>query len=239
MFDKVMASVRIGAAEVDTLLDKESVEPGETLPVRVVVEGGEVDQEIDEIDLELKAKRDVDDVTNNYEIRSWEVARDFVIQEDEERVFDAELQIHRETPVTTVQARRQKSRVWIDTDLDIEKAIDADDTDYLDVEPTGPMRAMLDAVSGAGHELYEVSVDNDRIRAGDARAQLPIDQEFVFKPTGSASYKEIEIHFLPRETATHVLVEFDYRVGSEEFEVLTIDHADYSVEGLQREFERL
>ncbi|PSP93279.1 hypothetical protein BRC91_10335 [Halobacteriales archaeon QS_4_62_28] len=48
-----MASVRIGAAAVDTRLDQGTVRPGETLSTQVVVEGGEVAQDIKGIELEL------------------------------------------------------------------------------------------------------------------------------------------------------------------------------------------
>lgn len=239
MFDNVLASVRIGAAEVDTLLDRETVRPGETLSTQVVVDGGNVDQDIEKIELELKTKRERGDATETYEISREVVTGSFTIEEGEQQVFEADLPIHRETPVTTLGARRNEAKVWIDTDLEIDRAIDADDTDYLDVAPTEPMTAMLDAVERAGHELSEVTIDDDRIGAGSERADLPLDQEIVFRPTGSRDYKELEIHFLPRETTTHVLVEFDYTMRAEQFEAIEIDHADYSVQSLERAFERL
>lgn len=238
MFDNVLASIRIGAAEVDTLLDRETVRPGETLSTQVVVEGGNVDQDINAIELELKTKREYGDSRETYEITSTHVTGSFTIEEGERRTFEAELPIPRETPVTTMDARRDRAKVWIDTDLEIDRAIDADDTDYLDVAPTEPMAAMLDAVAEAGHSLYEVTVDNDRIGVGNERAELPLDQEFVFRPDGDRDYKELEVHFLPREGVTHVLLEFDYRFSSEEFESIEIDHEDYGVESLRQEFER-
>ena len=62
MFDNVLASVRIGAAEVDTLLETDTVQPGDTLPVQVVVEGGKVDQDIEAIELELETRRYLDEI---------------------------------------------------------------------------------------------------------------------------------------------------------------------------------
>lgn len=239
MFDKVLASVRIGAAEVDTRLNQDAVQPGETLSTQVVVDGGEVDQDIEGIELELKTKRKNGDVKQTYELASERVIDSFTIEENEQRVFETDLYVPRETPVTTVDPKRGRSpKVWIDTDLEIDRAIDADDTDYLAVEPTAPVQAMLDAVGNAGNRLKEVTVDNDRISVGDVSANHPVDQEFVFTPQ-SADYKEVEIHFLPRDSMTHVLVEFDYRLQSEQFHSIRIEHGDYTVEGLQAEFERL
>jgi sporulation-control protein len=239
MFDDVLASVRIGAAKVDTIPETSTVQPGETLPVRVEVDGGNVDQDIEAIELELTTRRKVNDARQTYEISSQRVTGPFTIEEGDQETFEAEIPIHRETPVTTMDVRRNKAEVWIDTDLEIDRAIDGDDTDYLDIEPTGPMAAMLEAVEQAGHDLKEVSVDNDRIGVGNERADLPVDQEFVFKPTSGRDYKELEIHFVPRDAETHVLVEFDYRMKSEQFESVRIDHADYDVDSLRQTFERV
>lgn len=239
MFDKVLASVRIGAATVDTRLDRETIQPGDTLSTQVVVDGGDVDQDIEGIELELKTKRKNGDVNETYELTSERVTGPFTVEEGGRRVFEADLHIPHETPVTTVDPTRGRSpKVWIDTDLEIDRAIDADDTDYLAVEPTDPVRAMLEAVKNAGNRLREVTVDNDPISVGDASANYPVDQEFVFKPE-NAEYRETEIHFLPRDAVTHVLVEFDYRMQTEQFDSVRIDHDGYTVEGLREEFERL
>lgn len=238
MFDNVLASIRIGAAEVDTLLERDTVRPGETLETQVVVDGGKVDQDIQAIELELETEREVGDSRQTYEISSKHVTGPFTIEEGDRKVFEATILIHRETPVTTLDARYNHAKVWIDTDLEIERAIDADDTDYLNVAPTEPMEAMLDAVSQAGHSLYEVSVDNDRISVGNATADLPLDQEFVFRPQGDRDYTELEVHFLPRDSVTHVLLEFDYRLKSERFESIEIDHDSHSVDELRDAFER-
>jgi sporulation-control protein len=238
MFDNVLASVRIGAAEVDTLLETDTVRPGDTLPVQVVVEGGKVDQDIETIELELETRRYLDEGRDSYELSSHHITGAFTVEAGDRKVFESEIPIHPETPVTTLNAKKNRAEVWIDTDLEIDRAIDADDTDYLNVAPTEPVAAMLEAIEQAGHRLHEVAVDNDRIATNDAQAQQPVDQEIVFKPTGDRSYKELEVHFVPREDVTHVLLEFDYRIRSEEFESMQVYHDDYSVEELRRAFER-
>ncbi|MDS0258159.1 sporulation protein [Haloarcula sp. S1CR25-12] len=238
MFDNVLASVRIGAAEVDTLLETDTVRPGETLPVRVVVDGGKVDQDIEAIELELETRRERDEATDEYDISTHRVTGPFTIEAGEREVFESEIPIHHETPVTTLDAKTNRAKVWIDTDLEIDRAIDADDTDYLQVAPTEPMAAMLEAVERAGHRLSKVTVDTDTIATKDAQAQLPVDQEIEFKPTGSRSYSELELHFIPREEVTHVLLEFDHSIGSENFESMQVYHDDYSVDELRRAFER-
>ena len=53
MFKKLLASVGIGAAQVDTQLDQELLMPGQFFRADVVVTGGEVAQEISRLKIGL------------------------------------------------------------------------------------------------------------------------------------------------------------------------------------------
>ncbi|MGL4996353.1 MAG: sporulation protein, partial [Deefgea sp.] len=53
MFKKLFASVGVGGATVDTVLDNASVYPGSTLTGYVLIRGGSVDQAIEYVDLQL------------------------------------------------------------------------------------------------------------------------------------------------------------------------------------------
>ena len=48
-FKKVLSSVGIGAAKVDTILLNESCEPGGELEATVMIQGGDIEQQIDSI----------------------------------------------------------------------------------------------------------------------------------------------------------------------------------------------
>jgi sporulation-control protein len=63
MFKKLLSSIGIGAAKVDTKLSKSRYAPGEMLEGIVEVHGGNVEQQIDEIYLALMSTyiREVDD----------------------------------------------------------------------------------------------------------------------------------------------------------------------------------
>ena len=52
-FNKVLASVGIGAATVDTKLESEQVVPGEDVQGIVEIQGGKVEQQINEIYLSI------------------------------------------------------------------------------------------------------------------------------------------------------------------------------------------
>ena len=58
-FKKLLASVGIGQAKVDTILFDEVVEPGGILTGEIQIQGGQVDQEIDKIDLCLRTRAKV------------------------------------------------------------------------------------------------------------------------------------------------------------------------------------
>ena len=53
LFNKVLASVGIGAATVDTKLERDQVDPGEELKGVVEIRGGNTEQRIDDIYLTI------------------------------------------------------------------------------------------------------------------------------------------------------------------------------------------
>ena len=56
VFNKVLASVGIGAATVDTKLESEQVVPGEEIKGIVEIQGGNVEQQINEIYLSINTQ---------------------------------------------------------------------------------------------------------------------------------------------------------------------------------------
>lgn len=51
---KVLASIGIGNATVDTVLPSTTVTPGESVDAEVRIEGGDAEQAVDRIELELE-----------------------------------------------------------------------------------------------------------------------------------------------------------------------------------------
>lgn len=240
MLDKLLASVRIGGATVDTRLATTRLQPGEKFEAEIVVEGGEAEQEIDEFELQLMAelREEVNEPGRNKMIDSWEIDKEFTIHEGEQKVIPMEGRIHPETPVTEINVDPVLTKVWIATGMDIEKGIDAKDKDYLQIEPTPAMKAMLKAVEQSGFRLHKVTTDPDRIRTDEITSDLAFDQEFEFKPTSGDVYiEEVEIHFVPRDDKTHVLLEFDKHSGSENFHSMSIDNDDFDVDDLAERFQ--
>jgi sporulation-control protein len=241
MFNNLLASVRIGAAEVDTLLDQEELSPGDEFSAQIVVRGGKVDQTIEGLELRLitEMREKAHESGTNNVIDQWPLNEEFTIGAGEEKVIPFESRLHPETPVTAIDAPRQLTKVWIATGLAIDAGIDAKDKDYLTVVPTQPMMAMLQAVERCGLTLRKVSVDNDYITIDNETSALGCDQEFEFRPTATSrhGFSESEIHFVPRSDHTKVLLEFD-KPNGEVFRSMTIHHDNYSIEALAEEYRR-
>ncbi|MCL6615609.1 MAG: sporulation protein, partial [Anoxybacillus ayderensis] len=79
LFNKVLASIGIGAAKVDTKLHESHLLLGESVTGVVEVTGGNIDQQIDDIYLSLCATytKEVDDrkVTKQAIIEKWKIAQ--------------------------------------------------------------------------------------------------------------------------------------------------------------------
>ena len=77
MFKKILASVGIGAAKVDTVLETEHLQPGQKFNAVIVIKGGDVEQEIAGLDLALmtrvKVQSDDGDYFTNHIIEKWRI----------------------------------------------------------------------------------------------------------------------------------------------------------------------
>jgi len=246
MFKNLLASVRIGAATVDTRLEGEEFRPGEAFSAQVVVQGGEVDQTIEGLELGLVAEHraDHDELHDSDVIETWEVAEEFTIGAGEEKIIPFEGRLHPETPVTEAEGADNWTDVWMQTGLAIDHAVDAGDRDVMRIYPTEAMEAVLAAVRGAGYHLYNVTSRPDSKTIGGEESELALDQRFVFKPDegNEEPFIEIDVHFLQRpEGHTNVLLGFEFEDHSERFRNLCVEHdgldADQVAERVRAEFE--
>ncbi|OMP65683.1 sporulation protein [Domibacillus epiphyticus] len=195
LFHKVLASIGIGNAKVDTKLEKASYTAGEIMSGVVEVTGGTVEQQIDSIYLSVMTTytREMDDkkVTDQTAVFKRKLNEPFTIGADEKREFQFDLELPHETPVTL-----GKTRIWVETGLDIKQAVDPGDTDYIEVRATPIAEAVLNTVRSLGFRLREVECQQaSRL----VRGKYPFVQEFEFVPV-SGSYKgkldELEVTFL-------------------------------------------
>ncbi|CAM3547647.1 sporulation protein [Marinicrinis lubricantis] len=208
--NKLLASVGIGNATVDTRIHRDKLVPGENVEGVVHIRGGNVEQNIDGIYLKLYTTyiREMNDnkITASAEIGRYQLTQSFVIQANEVKEIPFSFQLPYDTPITV-----GRTRVWVQTGLDIKSAVDPSDLDYIDVEPAPVVKALLQSISELGFRLRNADCEEAK---GRYRNRLPFIQEFEFLPT-SGSFRqrldELEVVFLPDAQGAKVVLEVDRR----------------------------
>jgi sporulation-control protein len=195
-FNKVLASVGIGSAKVDTKLDSDTVVPGGEIRGVVEIQGGNVEQRIDDIYLTLNTTYIKESDDNKYtvpaQIDRFRLTESFVLMANERKVIPFSFILAPDTPLTI-----GRTKVWIATGLDIKNAVDSTDKDYLRVVPNQIMDSVLQAINGLGFRLREADCEQAPHRL---RRRLPFIQEFEFVPVSGpfrGRLDEVEITFFP------------------------------------------
>ncbi|MGL6041675.1 MAG: sporulation protein [Deefgea sp.] len=245
MFKKLFASVGVGGATVDTVLDNASVYPGSTLTGYVLIRGGSVDQAIEYVDLQLmtEAEQKIGDseVRVAHPIAQYRVANALNATAGLERRLPFSLTLPLETPVNNAQALATagygyapnvKAAVWIHTDLAIALAIDAKDRDYLDVHPLPQMQRLITAMGNLGFAHASSDVEIGTARINQIASSIGCYQEFEFRPMqrGFSRIEEVEITCVNRADGVHVLIEADRRFSRDSYYSLHMDQQWQSVD---------
>ncbi|MGB1238265.1 MAG: sporulation protein [Pseudomonadales bacterium] len=215
-FKKVLSSVGIGSATVDAVLHNSQVTPGELLSGTVEVKGGSTEQQINHIELHLccnyfseESYTDDDDnehtrvIEHTATIAHARVSEGFKLQSEEALSFDFEFQLPSFTPLSL-----GKSQVWLETDLDIDYALDKSDRDVVHVVPNEAQAAVLDAMTQLGFGLVEVECEQSRQLGGE------FVQEFEFKAQGGdfrGRVDEVEMLLVNADHQLEILLEVDRR----------------------------
>lgn len=210
-FNKVFASIGIGAATVDTKLEKSSYEAGETVNGVVEITGGSTEQSIDAIYLTLFATyiRESDDkkFTDYAPIQKVQISNPFTVLEQEKKEFPFTFVLPFETPITY-----GNTRVWVATGVDIKNAVDPKDKDYIEIVPNSLTNSILTAVQDLGFRIREVECEEAPRRY---RGRYPFIQEFEFVPVNGPYQRkldELEVMFLNQtEDQVELLLEVDRR----------------------------
>ena len=228
MFKKILASVGIGGAKVDTLLHTEILCPGEKFSATIVVKGGDTEQEISGLDLALltrvKVERDDTEMVVNKKLVYWHIADRFVINPGETREIPFEGQLPLETPITNNGARNNQTRVWLSTGLNIDMALDASDKDPISVIATSTQNKVLQAMDACGYSLMKADVEEGAVRAQHFQSSLGCYQELEFRPNKFALFglNEVEVTFVTTPDQTHILLELDRNFGGDTYRSLSL-----------------
>ncbi|MFJ5964002.1 sporulation protein [Bacillus sp. NPDC093026] len=208
MFLKRMAAkIGIGAAKIDTVLEKAVYQPGDTVKGTVTIKGGNIDQETKFVKIKVVQRYDIeqddDQVTKYTNIVVHHVTDAFTIKANETYNFPFAFHLPLDTPVTM-----GKTTTELVTDLDLQGAIDKADYDPIQVTVHPWISQILKAIDILGFDLIEVDCKDAR----NLKRRLPFIQEFEFVPVTGPFYgllDELEVMFFINEKGVEMHVEID------------------------------
>ncbi|RUL57096.1 MULTISPECIES: sporulation protein [Lysinibacillus] len=208
-FNKMLASIGIGAAKVDTKLEKSSYTAGEQIRGEVEIYGGNVEQQIDAIYLTLYTTyiKEIDDnkITAKAPIEKYKVSEPFTIGVNETKIIPFSFTIPVEVPITV-----GRTQVWVATELDIRSGVDSQDKDYIEIRPSKIAAKIFDEISALGFRLRQAECEQASYKY---RRNYPFIQEFEFVPVGGAfrgRLDELEIMFMSQsESSAEIIMQID------------------------------
>lgn len=229
-FDKMLSKVGIGAAKVDTILNSSLTKPGGLISGVVHVKGGNVDQDISDIDVSLMVDVKVEtDESYYYEpnlIYKHRVTSSFKIHIGENRQFPFEFNVPLEVPITVLGPYKLSNiKLYVKTDLDIENALDKADKDYLEIEPLPTMVNFLNAIINLGFAFHKADVEKGRLPGSNYHFFQEI--EFYGSRSRFPKIKELEVTFLANPNEVNVILEMDKKGlfgSSDKYRVMSIPY---------------
>lgn len=218
LFKKILSSVGIGSATVDLIVENPQISPGQLLQGVVQVIGGESEQHINKIELKLCCNYFVEEtftqtdddgestqhtriVEHTATLASLKLTDSFDVGARQTLSFDVAFAIPTNTPLSL-----GRCEVWVDTDLDIDFAIDKADRDFLTIAATPRQQAVLTAMADLGFNLVEVECEHSKLLGCN------FVQEFEFVPQRGyflERVSEVEMLMLPGTHQLKLLIEID------------------------------
>lgn len=220
-FKKMLSSVGIGSAKVDTILQEEHFVPGQVMAAVVKVTGGSTEQEIDGLYFAINATYETtqevevegedgeketheETVSRTVMLAESNISEAFVVGPGEEKEIPVSLGLPFHTPLSLGAVS-----VWVRTGLDIKRAIDPGDRDEIKVAAGDAVGALFHALDALGFDLSEAECE-DAPRGFPGN--LPMVQEFEFKPVSGpfrGRLDELEAVCLPKPGGMELFLEMD------------------------------
>ncbi|GLT16461.1 sporulation-control protein [Vibrio zhanjiangensis] len=213
MFGQLKASLGIGAAQVDTVLDSVSYIQGDTLQGSVNIQGGDVAQQVDAINLklctEVKIEGDSGTRYQPFVLGTLEAVQPFTIEAGAIKQVPFQFKLDPETPITALKARKNQCHVWLETSLDIDFAIDPKDRDFVEIKPLPVVAKLISAIESSGFTMTKADVEKGYLNGGSFSSKSGCYQEIEFINNSLLNKKEIELSFILDADTVHCLAEVD------------------------------
>lgn len=165
MFKTLLASLGVGAAKVDLVLDQNQITMGEKVTGQVRLTGGEVKQTIQGLSVDFRLWSVIGEGFQVKEKVCTISATDetFELQPGEERTYPFSFICPEYLPYSytpkrdvwgnPVNHRGTNTKFYFETNLDIHRGKDAEDRDYIDVFPKGLVKNFLEGCWMLGFHL--------------------------------------------------------------------------------------
>lgn len=171
---KPLASLGIGGATVDTCIAGEQFHPGEIVKGEVYIQGGQSEQQIDDIYLYLIVDVSKNGKKTTHTMKQYLLSQSFVIKKEESIKLPFQIKLPMETPMST-----GSFPVCLKTGLDIKRALDPTDMDYIEVFPAPLVQKILKRIEDSEFILYRIHNEYD-----SEQKPYSFFQMFQFRPTG-------------------------------------------------------
>lgn len=246
MLKKLLASIGIGKATVDTILLTDTLRAGEAFDIEVVIQGGDVDQEIQGLGFAVmaSAKAETHDGEHEYNksvvLQEWWQDLDLTVKAGEKLSKNITLNLHPEAPASELFGQ-SIAKIWLQTGIDIKNGVDGSDKDPLVILPSLTQLAVLDFISQKDYRLFKSDIEVGRVQAPGVVSHLPCYQEYEFKPQGRSFFgvQEIEVTFVDNGRETGVLLEVDRAFKGDGYRSVSIPNNCQTAAEVQPYLERL
>jgi len=142
-----------GAAKIDLVLDQTTAHMGSEVTGKIIVTGGNVEQQIDDIEVELRVSSAywVDDVRKpvDHAVARVKAVNHFSINPGETKTFPFRFVVPMEIPFSTSIV----TKYYFKTSLDISYAVDAVDKDDIFIKPSGLLKNFIDGMDLLGCKI--------------------------------------------------------------------------------------
>ncbi|WP_164491819.1 sporulation protein [Staphylospora marina] len=193
MLKRFLASLGIGAAKIDLILDKHHIVMGEEVTGKIILKGGEVEQKVDGLNVHLrlssKYKKGDHTLPVNETVATVPVFREsFIVSPGESKEFPFSFTCPKYLPVSSLN-----TRYYFQTELDIQQGLDAKDIDAVAVIPSGLLFNLLEGFKLLGMTHLGEGYTGQR-DGGWQIIQFHATREF------RGEYDEIVFMYQPRHT---------------------------------------
>lgn len=214
---RLLAGIGFGGASVETSLDSPVATPGGSLRGTVLIEGGDVEQRVEQLTVGLQARVEAEvgdhEVNSDVEFHRVRLGEGVVLAPGQRFQVPFQLPVAWETPITVHRGQHlHRMNIGVNTRLYVAGAVDPGDLDPVAIEPLPSQSAILDSLFSLGFTFKHADLERGHIAR--TRQRLPFYQEIEFRsPRRYRGLDELELSMVTDERGIDVVLELDKKPG--------------------------